>query len=690
MSSRKTGSQYERRAARQRQMDQMEAEASGTRASMQLETGSQDAFVSMRQRNQETARRFLYDEDEGVQTTAAVKNTTTAANLFGNRDEPGMEGVNLMDHETGIYTNQDNSFTGRLKRFFLGDAGPGEHDAIAADSEVYLGDRASRTSSILVRLRLLLCSSKQRVLACCIVFVALFGVAFYSMHLTKGGPSEQQKLFSENSSRFKNLWDVITLEGISDPQTLLNVTSPQARALRWIAYSDPARLEPEDPVMVQRYALAVFFFNSYMFFAAKSGAVQKIDPKDEQAQGVPIAGWYVQQHWLTESGICRWHGVQCAVKQIDGVDVRQYDANDKIYALNLTHNYVWGTIPDEVKGLQTIERLDLSRNRISGNFPGEVRRLTKLKVVKFQDNRMTGELPREIGFMQAATELDVSRNEFSGSVPTEIARLSNLHTLDMSKNKFTKQIPMLRGLHNLRYLYLDENDFSGTVPFSFAEIPEIRELHFAKNRIGGTIAPEMQTLSKLRIFNAHDNNIQGKFPNKLFATNVELEQVSLQFNNMTGSIPTDAGHLTGLHTLQMHDNMFTGSFPTEWKSMESLEVLHLQNNQMHGKLPPNIAFFKKLKELWLANNQITGPVPTELIGCTALESAYLDHNKFSGAVPPELGQMKQLQTLRLEGNDINGNVPNAVCDLKTYRLRFFSMDCESEVTCPSNCCDKCY
>ena len=693
MSSRKgKASQYERRAARRQQLDAMEAEASGTRASMNLETG--DGFTSVRQRNQETARRFLYDEDEVAPSQTTKKNSTMAANLFGNRG-PSTEGVNLMDHETGIYTNEDRSILGRMGRFIFGDQvqQPGEHDAISADSEVYLGEqaRASRSSSLLVRLRMLLCGSRQRVLICAIVFVGVFAVSIHSLGLFQQSISAEQKLRNENSARFNEILDIITLEGVTDMQAFLNYTSPQTRALRWVAYSDPARLEPEDPVLTQRYALAVFFYNSFMYFQKFAGTAQVIEKdEEEQFEGVPIVGWYIQDHWLTGKGICKWYGVSCPAKQIDGIEKTVYDENAPVLYLNLTKNYVWGELPNEFKALHSLERLDVSQNHLSGRFPSEVRRMTKLKFVKLHDNQMTGSLPPQIGFMQSAIEVDISKNQFSGSLPSELNRLSNIRYLDLSHNKFTNQIPLVRGMVDLRVLKLANNELTGTFPFSLAENREIREIYLEKNKLSGTIAPEMESVSKLRIFSVYDNQITGPFPNGIFRTNEELEEVMIHFNGLTGSIPTFAGRLTNLRVLQMHDNAFTGTFPKEWTQMSKLEILHLQNNKMHGKIPANVNSFPVLKELWLSHNEITGAIPPEFSQAPHLQQLYLDYNSLSGQIPPGLGQMSQLQTFRLEGNDVTGAVPNEVCTLTTFGLRYFSLDCVNKVTCPENCCNKCY
>ena len=698
MSSNKPAkSRFERRAARQRQLDMMEAAASGTSASLELDSNSVDSegrFVSIRQRNQETARRFLYDEDEALQQTVTTRNTTSAGGFASKVSQT--TAVNLMDHQAGVYTQQDNSFFGRTKRFLFGEDHHTntEHDAIAADTELYLGDqRASRTSSmfgpVCGRMRYLFFKSKQRFLSILVLVFAFFIIGFFTFHaLTSTSDlSPEQILRAQNSQRFNDIMDHIVMNGVSDPKHFLASRSPQARALRWIAYSDQARLAHDDPMILQRFSLAVFFYNSFAFYERSTGKQKPIETADDQFEGVPVAGWYVQENWLSKKGFCSWYGVQCEMRTVDGIDMRTYDDNAPIYALNLTSNYVWGSFPFEIKALNSIERLDLSKNRLSGNFPSVVRHLPKLKYIHLTKNRMQGELPPEIGFLQSTVELILSKNKFSGSVPTEINRLSNLRVMDLSENLLNNQFPSIRSLSNLKTLHLESNGFTGTVPFSLAQLIEVREIYIEKNKFGGTIAPEMETLANLMVFSAHENQITGRFPNGLFYLNSNLERVSVNDNKLTGPLPSQAGNMPNLRSIHMQNNMISGAIPTEWTNMPKLEVLHLQNNKLHGPIPPNIGQLKAMKELWLSNNSISGPLPAELGECAALHYAYLDDNRIMGNLPTQLGELKMLHTIRMEGNSITGNVPQEVCNLKSFeRLKFLSVDCAVGCTC----CDKCF
>lgn len=700
-------STIDRRTARQRQLDMMEAEASGTAVSMELDTAAADSegrFVSIRQRNKETARRFLYDEDEALQITALTKNTTSAGG-FATRSVT-TNAVNLMDHEAGLYARQDNSFMTRLKRFFFGaEQTNSENDAMAADTEVYFGDQrpprssssstttASTCATVCGRARYIFRSSKHRVLTMLILFLAVFMLIFFTLRALKGSstpPTPEQVLRSANSERFNQIMDHIIIQGVTDPRNFLVKTSAQSRALRWIAYTDPARIDPDDSMILQRFALAVFFYNSFMFFERSAGRQKAIETEDDQFEGVPIAGWMIQSNWLTEKGICTWYGVECERRTVDGIDMQKYDDNAPVHALNLTGNTVWGTIPFEIKALHSIERLDLSRNRISGKFPREVRFLPRLKHVYLTKNRMTGELPQEIGHMQKTVELLLNQNKFSGSIPTEINRLSNVRVLDLSENLLTNQFPAINGMSNLKYLHLASNDFSGTLPFSLSELHELHEIHVEKNKFSGTIPPEMESLLNLRIIFAHDNLLTGKLPDGLFESNKELEHVTINHNKFTGPLPPSAGQLAHLHTLDMHNNLFSGSFPTEWTNMPKLQVLHLQNNRMQGSIPATIGKLRSVKELWLSNNTITGPIPGEISECKSLEFAYLEQNQMSGKLPSEMGGMKGLETIRLESNLFTGFVPQQLCNLKSFdRLKFISSDCTSgNLQC--SCCNRCY
>ena len=70
-----------------------------------------------------------------------------------------------------------------------------------------------------------------------------------------------------------------------DRRDLSNMSSPQYRALSWLALDDEFLSSLDDPDMMERYILAVFYFST--------------DGEN----------WDTNNQWLTESHICEWWGV---------------------------------------------------------------------------------------------------------------------------------------------------------------------------------------------------------------------------------------------------------------------------------------------------------------------------------------------------------------------------------------------
>ena len=109
-----------------------------------------------------------------------------------------------------------------------------------------------------------------------------------------------------------------------------------------------------------------------------------------------------------------------------------------------------------------------------------------------------------------------------------------------------------------------------------------------------------------------------------------VTELSLDENNLQGTIPSALGSLANLKVLDLHENSLTGPIPSELGNLANLEVLNLWKNELTGPIPPELGNLANLKELSVGYNQLAGTLPPELLRLTALE--YLGFHSNPGAL----------------------------------------------------------
>lgn len=90
-----------------------------------------------------------------------------------------------------------------------------------------------------------------------------------------------------------------------------------------------------------------------------------------------------------------------------------------------------------------------------------------------------------------------------------------------------------------------------------------------------------------------------KTPMDIFS-NIEIEELNLSANNLTGSLPSEVRLLQNLRVLNLSNNQFAG-VPAEIGQLKNLEVLDLSNNLITG-LPNELGNLSHLKVLNLKGN----------------------------------------------------------------------------------------
>lgn len=138
----------------------------------------------------------------------------------------------------------------------------------------------------------------------------------------------------------------------------------------------------------------------------------------------------------------------------------------KLSSLGLSANSFIGPIPTTLFSIQTLSViLDVSHNNLVGSIPQEIGNLKNLAELHLESNRLSGEIPAILGECRFLQSLYLQNNSLNGSIPSTLNQLKGLETLDMSSNNLSGQIPKFLGnISMLQYINLSLNRFVREVP----------------------------------------------------------------------------------------------------------------------------------------------------------------------------------------------------------------------------------
>jgi len=709
----KTQTQYERKMARQKQLDMMEAAASGkvSPATSQRSLGSTQTSNSG-DGGVGSARRFLWDADEEEYKNVPSRAFTGGAeadqqvNLVGARSNAGI--LPRFSATTGMESSGKN-LAPRRGSAWHNDASP------SADAEEYLedirfgkaqrggalsciGDCCLATFQTLVGVCALIaehvtglcrCNKRSLIILGALFALIIFGVSVSAIvkrtkHQDKILPNPDPGV--KDPMRFNAIRDNVLESAFTDAVHVDTHGTAQNLAIRWLTDDDPAKMEPDDDTILQRYALATFFFSTYV----------STEYKDE-TEGVNSTmaddfEWNNMEHWMSDKGICMWFGVTCPPRLHEGMEEVVYNSNNDILHLNLTDNNIRGTIPSEIAALENIITLDLGRNRLEGKIPDSITSLEFLTELYLEENALTGTLSAEFGKLQGLRELFVGTNRLMGTIPGELNQLTNLRALGLDENFFTGTIPYIWDLKELLILYLDSNQLTGTLHWELKHLSQLVDLRVRKNFLTGTLPFEMDLLTHLELLYLDDNQFMGSIP-EMFAKLPRLEEIQMYKNQFTGTLPESIAALDDLKVLYLDNNNFQGTIHEAFGNLRDVHTMFLFNNQLTGSIPTSIGQMEDLKDVQLYNNKFTGPIPSEIGNCFQLEKLEIQDNSFTGQLPTTMAGLEKLALLKVYRNQFIGSVPPEVCNLKeVFDLTFVAADCNMDnggtVTC--DCCNTCY
>ncbi|KAL9227858.1 hypothetical protein vseg_003501 [Gypsophila vaccaria] len=184
----------------------------------------------------------------------------------------------------------------------------------------------------------------------------------------------------------------------------------------------------------------------------------------------------------------------------------------------------------------------------------------------------------------------------------------------------------------------------------------IKELQLLNMNLSGTLAPELQQLSRLEGLYVMWNKITGSIPKEIGNLSF-LKTLALNGNLLTGSLPDELGFLANMSRLQLDENYLSGTIPKSFGKMRSMT--HMNNNSFSGQLPPELSQMHTLIHLQLDNNNFSGNLPSQFSSLSELQILQLDNNHFVGAEIPESYQnLSRLVKLSLRNCSLGGALPD--------------------------------
>ncbi|CAK9142411.1 unnamed protein product [Ilex paraguariensis] len=100
-----------------------------------------------------------------------------------------------------------------------------------------------------------------------------------------------------------------------------------------------------------------------------------------------------------------------------GMKIYSFSSNGSMIFLDLSQNFLSGSIPTSLGSLSYLQVLNLRQNELSGNIPYSLGGLKVIEILDLSDNQLEGNIPGSLGILSFLVDLDLSNNNLSGLIP---------------------------------------------------------------------------------------------------------------------------------------------------------------------------------------------------------------------------------------------------------------------------------
>ncbi|RLN08648.1 hypothetical protein C2845_PM11G16530 [Panicum miliaceum] len=151
--------------------------------------------------------------------------------------------------------------------------------------------------------------------------------------------------------------------------------------------------------------------------------------------------------WSNHTSPCNWTGVTCSATVPHGHG--RSDAVKVVTYISLAACFFEGTLDQlHFEDLSELSVLDLSNNYLYGSIPPSIGNLTKLTYLDLSNNIngswcLSGHIPATIGMLENLETLNLGGNNFTGRIPSSLGNLSTLVHMNLSYNSLSELSPTM-------------------------------------------------------------------------------------------------------------------------------------------------------------------------------------------------------------------------------------------------------
>ncbi|KAH6837288.1 Leucine-rich repeat transmembrane protein kinase [Perilla frutescens var. hirtella] len=242
-----------------------------------------------------------------------------------------------------------------------------------------------------------------------------------------------------------------------------------------------------------------------------------------------------------------------------------------------------GSLPPELVELPFLQEIDLTRNYLNGTIPRKWGSMQSLTAISLLGNRLTGPIPKELANITTLEELVLEANQFTESVPPEFGDFPRIQRLVLASNNLSGVLPeSLAKLTTLTEFRISGNNFTGSIPNYIQHWTNITRIEIQGSGLSGPIPPNLTSLTNLNELRISDlNGVHSSFP--YLSIQSSWKNLILRSCNIVGEIPPFIGQIKLSNIMDLSFNKLTGKIPGNLVDLNG--DLYLTGNSLNGTLP---------------------------------------------------------------------------------------------------------